>query len=94
MNNIDRIFIVIGIVISFFLGVFIGKEEFSYKNNNKEIIVDTSYNKIILDSIEYNINKKDSTITEIKKKFEYEKNKALNTSDSDAIKQFIKLASE
>lgn len=94
MNNIDRIFIVIGIVISFFLGVFIGKEEFSYKNNNKEIIVDTSYNKIILDSIEYNINKKDSTITEIKKKFEYEKNKALNASDSDAIKQFIKLASE
>lgn len=62
-------------------------------NNDNEIALpDTTYNKITLDSIQYNINKKDSTIVELKKKFEYEKDKAINASDSDAIKQFKELA--
>lgn len=62
-------------------------------NNNNEITLpDTTYNKVTLDSIQYNINKKDSTIIEFKKKFEYEKDKAINASDSDAIKQFKELA--
>lgn len=68
---------------------------FNFKNNNNDnkiIVPDTTYNKVILDSIEYNIHKKDSTIIELKKKFEYEKDKIINTSDSDAIKQFKELA--
>lgn len=66
---------------------------FKENNNNNEITLpDTTYNKVTLDSIQYNINKKDSTIIEFKKKFKYEKDKAINASDSDAIKRFNELA--
>lgn len=92
---------IINCIICYLLGCIIGAIIAIYyhnKDNNKNNIkyndIDTTYNKIKLDSIEYNITKKDSIITEIKKKFEYEKDKAINASDSDAIKQFIELASE
>lgn len=55
---------------------------------------DTTYNKVILDSIEYNIKKKDSVIVEIKKKIKYEIEEANNLNDSDAIILFKQLASE
>ncbi len=91
VNMYKIILIFIFCVICFFTGYYIGNKK--YINNNIDIQpIDTSYNKIILDSIQYNIIKKDSTIIKIKKKFEYEKNKAINASDSDAIKQFTILS--
>lgn len=69
---------------------------FHYKENNnkdnKYNNIDTTYNKITLDSIEYNINKKDSFIIEFKKKFEYEKEQVLNASDSANVELFKQLA--
>lgn len=56
-------------------------------------IIDTSYNKVIIDSIIYNINIKDSIITELKKKVKYEVEQAINDNDSIAIEQFKKLTS-
>ena len=65
-----------------------------YKSDTISIIksVDTVYNKVVLDSINYNIHIKDSTIVELKKKVEYETEQAINANDSDAIKQFYELA--
>lgn len=66
----------------------------SAKQNKDNIeIIDTTYNKVILDSIEYRIRTKDSIIVELKKQVKYEIEQAINASDSDAIKQFYELAS-
>lgn len=87
-NNIIVLLFVI--VLFFVLGYISGCKDNKTIIDDKE--TDTIYNPIVLDSIEYNINKKDSTIIELKKKFEYEKDKALNATDSDAINQFKSLA--
>lgn len=63
------------------------------KNDTKEYIqIDTIYNKVILDSIKYNIIKKDSIIIELKQRAKYEMQKAINANDSVAVEQFKELA--
>ena len=62
------------------------------KNNKKIVITDTIYNKKVIDSIQLDINKLETTIVDIKKRYEYEKEQALNDSDSVAIKRFLELA--
>ena len=59
-----------------------------------EVNNDININTIYKDSIEYNIIKKDSTIVEIKKQFENEKDNIINMSDSTIIDLFTKLANE
>ena len=91
MDNITKSFIVIIICIScFIVGILIGS---NYKHNNAETITiyDTVYNKTILDSISYNIKVKDSIIVKLKTKMQYEIEQAINSSDSDAVKQFYEL---
>ena len=67
-------------------------EEFSSKTGSIIKFVDTVYNKVVLDSINYNIHIKDSTIVKLKQKVEYETEQAISANDSDAIKQFYELA--
>lgn len=62
------------------------------KNNKEIVITDTIYNKKVIDSIQLNINKLETTIIDIKKRYEYEKEQALNDSDSVAIRRFLELA--
>ena len=62
------------------------------KNNKKIVITDTIYNKRVIDSIQLDINKLETTIVDIKKRYEYEKEQALNDSDSIAVKRFLELA--
>lgn len=62
------------------------------KNNKKIVITDTIYNKKVIDSIQLDINKLETTIVDIKKRYEYEKEQALNDSDSVAVKRFLELA--
>lgn len=65
------------------------------KYKEQEIVnIDTITNKVIIDSISYNIKHRDSIITNYKTKIEYEKHKALNASDSDAIVMFYQLSAE
>lgn len=95
----EKKFEIIFTIFTFLLGCAIGayfafyfhfKE---YEDNIESIAVpDTTYNKVILDSIEYNIHKKDSTIVELKKQTEYEMDQAINANDSIAVKQFYELA--
>lgn len=59
---------------------------------SKKIIIDTAYNTITLDSIQYNIIKKDSIIEIIKGEMTNEINKAINADDSTVVEQFKQLA--
>lgn len=66
-----------------------------HKNDaNKIIVPDTTYNKITLDSIEVNIKQKDSVITKIKYKMQYEIKKADTISNDSAVKLFKQLCTD
>lgn len=58
------------------------------------IVVDTTYNTVVLDSIEYNIIYRDSIVYKLKQQMQYEKDKVLDMSDNDAVKLFYELVSE
>lgn len=57
------------------------------------IQIDTVYNKVRLDSIEYNIIKIDSTIVKLKIKYEDAVEKSYNLGDSAAVELFKSLSS-
>lgn len=65
-----------------------------YKNDVEQMVIpDTTYNKVVLDSIEYNIIKKDSIIYNIKQEMKDEVTKSFGISDSAAINLFKELVS-
>lgn len=93
METINKIcFIIVFGIICFVVGYCVGNNDNEKTNYDNVIVPDTTYNKITLDSIEYNIHKKDSTIIELKKRTEYEMEQAINANDSVAIEQFKELA--
>lgn len=84
------IVLIIVIIIALF-GWFTNKDYIKKENNN--IPIDTSYNKVILDSIEYNIIKLDSTVIKLKVKYDVVIKKSNIISDSAAIDLFKRLVS-
>lgn len=96
-KKIDIIFGIIIVCISvglFFYGYHLGKH-----NAKSEIIEnttkpDTAYNKVVLDSIEYNITKKDSVIYNIKQEMKDEVTKSFELDDSSAVKLFKELCKQ
>lgn len=84
--------IIILIAIVFGIGYMCGNTV-AIKKQESFHIVDTTYNKVVLDSIEYNIIKRDSVIYEIQKKMKYEIEKSFLINDSSAVELFKKLAS-
>ena len=93
-NNMLNIIAVIIIAIIFFIIGYVVKQK--EINNDKYIInkPDTVYNKIVIDSLEYNIIKKDSIIYNIKENVKEEINFAINADDSTTVMLFQKLVSE
>lgn len=93
-NNMLNIIAVIIIAIIFFIIGYVVKQK--EINNDKYIINkrDTVYNKIVIDSLEYNIIKKDSIIYNIKENVKEEINFAINADDSTTVMLFQKLVSE
>lgn len=93
MERINKICLIIVFgIICFIIGYCIADNNNSKIDCNNVTLSDTTYNKVILDSIEYNIHKKDSTIIELKKRTKYEMEQAINANDSITIKQFKELA--
>lgn len=84
----------VGIVIGYIIGFSIGytSKRIEYKIDNIKPI-DTSYNRIVLDSIQYNIDYRDTTIYNIKRKMKYEIEEVIAASDNDAVMQFKELCS-
>lgn len=93
-NNMLNIIAVIIIAIIFFIIEYVVKQK--EINNDKYIInkSDTVYNRIVIDSLEYNIIKKDSIIYNIKENVKEEINFAINADDSTTVMLFQKLVSE
>lgn len=93
MEKVNKILIVIFLLILFGVMFYSWNKINSIKQNKDNIeIIDTTYNKVVLDSIEYRIRIKDSVIVELKKQVKYEIEQAINANDSDAVKQFYELA--
>lgn len=89
----NKILILILFIICFSIVFYSWYNNRNIKQNKHNIeVIDTTYNKIVLDSIEYSIYIKDSIIVELKNKVEYEMEQAINANDSDAVKQFCELA--
>lgn len=91
MLNIIAVIIIA--IIFFIIGYVVKQKEI---NNDKYIInkLDTVYNRIVIDSLEYNIIKKDSIIYNIKENVKEEINFAINADDSTTVMLFQKLVSE
>lgn len=67
---------------------------FEYKNNCRSFAlpdIDTSYNKVQIDSVQLNITKVESTIVELNKQFENESNKINNLSNDSSLLLFREL---
>lgn len=93
-KKIDIIFGIIIVIISiglFFYGYYIGLVKGRAEAIENIAKPDTAYNKVVLDSIEYNITKKDSIIYNIKQEMKDEVTESFELSDSAAVKLFKKL---
>ena len=89
------ILVLVGLIFGLLLYIFY-TNKYNQAQQAKEliIVVDTTYNTKVIDSIKYNIIYRDCVIVNIRKEFEYEKEQALIMPDSDAIKLFNELVSE
>lgn len=89
MEKVDKIiYYLVVLIIVFVIGYISGYSDKKSSNNINSSYIDTLYNKIILDSIEYNIIKKDSNIYELKTKMKNEIEKSYILNDSNAVKLF------
>lgn len=89
------IMVLVGIIMCLILYIFYNiKYNQKIKYEQTVIVVDTTYNTIVLDSIKYNIIYRDSIIYNLKQEMQYEKDKVYNMSDNDAVKLFYELVSK
>jgi hypothetical protein len=93
MERKTKIWIVIIILIALLAGCIIGVviKQNEIRTPVEHQLIDTSYNKVVLDSIEYHIIEKDSTIKKIKYQMKYEVNKVYTLDDSATVKLFYQL---
>lgn len=93
MEKVNKIYIFIVILlVTFIAGYVVGDKQNQIIDNKDVVLPDTTYNKVTLDSIEYNIIKKDSTVYKLKEEVKDEIEKALNADDSIAVEQFKSLS--
>lgn len=89
------IMVLVGIIMCLILYIFYSvKYNQKIKHEQTVIVVDTTYNTVVLDSIKYNIIYRDSVVYNLKQEMQYEKDKAYNMSNNDAVKLFYELVSE
>ena len=89
------IMVLVSVITCLVLYIFYNvKHNQKIKHEQTIIVVDTTYNTVVLDSIKYNIIYRDSIVYNLKKEMQYEKDKVYNMSDNDAVKLFYELVSE
>lgn len=89
----QQLFCLLMFIIGCFIGAFCAYKDYQ-RYNNKLIQHDTIYNKVVIDSIEYNIIRKDTIIYNLKQEMKDEVTKSFELDDSSAVKLFKELASE
>lgn len=72
----------------FYIGYYYGINSYKPQNIDTVIKQDTTYNHIILDSIQYNIITKDSIIYNLKEEMKDEIDKSHNLTDSASVDLF------
>ena len=93
MEMVNKICLLIVVFIAVFIcGVLVGRKETQNTANTQITLIDTTYNTRVLDSIEYNIVRIDSTIYNIKEEMRYEITKSLELSDSATVNLFKELS--
>lgn len=96
-NILDRLLKYCFIALLAFLIINVFIENYSETNNNDNsndtnfIQIDTSYNKVILDSINYNIIKRDSIIIKLNIKLKENVKQSYNLNDSASVELFKQL---
>lgn len=98
-NKINKSNVIITVLVCLLFGTLLYifyTNKYNQRIEDKQtiIVVDTTYNTVTLDSIEYNIIYRDSIVYKLKQKMQYEKDKVLDMSDNDAVKLFYELVSE
>lgn len=89
------IMVLVGIIMCLILYIFYNvKYNQKIKHEQTVIVIDTTYNTVVLDSIKYNIIYRDSIIYNLKQEMQYEKDKVYNMSNNDVVKLFYELVSE
>lgn len=88
-SKICLVVIVLGVV--FIGGVLVGRNTTQKAAKTQVALIDTTYNTIVLDSIEYNITKVDTIIYNLKQEMRYEIDKSFQLDDSATIILFKKL---
>ena len=93
MERKNKIWIFIIILIVLLVGCIIGVviKQNAIHIPAEQQLIDTTYNKVVLDSIEIRIIEKDSTIKKIKYEMKYEVNKVYTLDDSATVKLFYQL---
>lgn len=87
--------VLVGIIMCLILYLFYNiKYVEKVKHEQTIIVIDTTYNTVVLDSIRYNIVYRDSVVYNLKQEIQYEKDKVYNMSNNDAVKLFYELVSE
>ena len=87
----DLIYLIIIFVLIFIVSRLSIKNDVSVESVKP---VDTTYNRVVIDSIEYNIIKRDSIIVQIKDSIIYELQLNQTADDSTVIINFQKLLSD
>lgn len=82
--------VIVALIIVFIIGVIIGQREIN-KYANTIVLIDTIYDTRRLDSIEYNIIKRDTIIYNIKQEMKDEIDKSFQLSNNDAVELFDSL---
>lgn len=85
--------LVINIVIAL-INVVISITVFIYYHGTSNVGTDTIVNKVLIDSIQTIINRKDSEVVTIKQKIEYEKSINDSLNGTDAVLLFESLVTE
>lgn len=93
MEKKSKLWITIIILIALLVGCIIGVviKYNAIRTPVEQQLIDTTYNKVVLDSIEFRIIEKDSTIKKIKYQMKYEVNKVYTLDDSATVKLFYQL---
>lgn len=85
--------LIINIVIAL-INVVISLSVFIHYHGTSNVSADTIINKVLIDSIQTIINRKDSEVVNIKQKIEYEKSVNDSLNGTDAVLLFESLVTE
>ena len=88
MKKLIIIGLILQVITIIILTMFVS---FFNRIDNNNVKIDTTYNKVLIDSIQLNITRTESTIVEYNKILNYEMDKANNLSNDSAVLLFREL---